>query len=101
MQSRRVFSGLKGNKASVVLEEVSTPDEASKEGDKSLDECKVVEHDKLLEVLQPTEDNPPHNMIILQDFEDPFIHNKSALDHNIQCFLDWNSRASFFLRGRN
>jgi len=42
------------------------------------------------------DDSYHHDMIILHDFEDPFLHNESTQDYNIQCFLDWNSRTSSF-----
>ena len=61
----------------IALEEVSTTAEIFKEVDKS-QECKGE-----LEVLPSMEDNHQHGTIIFHDFEDSFLHNKSAPDHSI------------------
>jgi len=63
---------------------------------KSPDEYIGVGYDELLKVLPSMDDSYHHDMIILHDFEDPFLHNESTQDYNIQCFLDWNSRTSSF-----
>ena len=54
---------------------VSLTVEASKEVDRSLDECKEVELNKV-EVLPSMEANHCHGIIILHDFKDPFLHNQ-------------------------
>ena len=74
-------------KQEIVLEEVSPIAAIPEEVDKSLEEFKKVVHGELMEVFSLMEDNHHHVMFILYDFENPLLHNKSAPDHNIQCFL--------------
>jgi len=61
-----------------------------------LKEFKEIVHGELIEVLPPMEDNYHHGLIILHDFEDPFLHNKFAQEYNVQHFLDGNPRTSSF-----
>ena len=84
-------------KQNLVLE-VSTTAKISEKIDKSQEKCKRVGHDKL-EVLSPMENNRHHGTFILQDFENPFLHNECIQDYNVHRFLDWNSRTSYLKRG--
>ena len=63
-----------------------------------MEEYQEVGHDKPFEILPPVEINHHHGTIILPDFEDHFLHNKSAQEYNIQPFLDGNSRISSLKR---
>ena len=80
----------------ITLKEVSTTIKIPEEVDKS-QECKGVMINKI-EILPSMEDDHHYGMIILYNFEDPFLH-KSAPDHIIQRFLDWNSKVSSFEEG--
>jgi len=92
LQSRRVLRGeLKEIKQSLILEKVFPTAEIPKKVDKSLEEYKRVEYNKFFEVLPSMKDNQHHGMIILHNFEDPFLQAEFVQDYIIHHFLDWNS----------
>ena len=73
-------------KQGVALKKVSRTAEIPKEVDKLQEECKRVEINKL-EVLPSMEDNHHHGIVILYDFENPFMRKESAREESFSFFM--------------
>ena len=89
MQSRRVFSRLKGNKAGIgllVKKEVTLPAEIYEKIKPLLGEFKKVVHDELPKELPFVRDIQHHDASILHGFEVSFMQKESARNESFKFF---------------